>query len=346
MKKIILIFSILFFLLETSVPVFGLELKKNNVPKILLPDNFSEILKEKGAKDSFKKLKKAGTKQQQKSQKKSQKKDRKTSKKAKYHNGDISKNILINEIFPHAKKDDRRQEWIELHNHGKENINLGNWRLDDKEGGSRPYILPDTVTIASREFLVITAPQSKISLGNEHDQVRLFDYQGKKIDDVEYEQAAAGKSYSRTVVTKEDGQKVVQWFFDEQNTPGRANPDLQEMSGSIVGEPVWGNQYIFMFLTSKNERKKIIFQENLVQGPLAKATFTKGTKAKLLVKKAPDARDIFELKQYEILGAKRSGENKNILSAIIIGGVFIIGAITLIVMKLLKFYGEFRKDNL
>ncbi len=332
MKKSVLIFVISFLIGKASLPVCVLARAEDNISRVLLPDNFSELLlEEKNANQNAKNIKKM-VKNQEKNNKKN---GRKNSKKEKYHNGNLSKDILINEIFPHAKKNDRRSEWIELYNNGKENVNLGNWRLDDSEGGSKPYVFPDTITIKPGSFLVIAAPQSKIALNNEHDQVRLFDYMGKEIDHVEYEQAAAGKSYVRTIVTKEDGQKSVQWFFDDENTPGKPNPDLQEVRGSIVNEPVWGDQYMFIFLTSKNEQKNIIFHENLIQGPLAKTTFIKGVKAKLLVKKTQKP-DTFELKQYEIFADQKPSEkNKNILGKIIISGIFIIGAIVWGVRKFL-----------
>ncbi len=308
----------------------------------LPPDNFSTLLQEeKSAANNSKKIKKATQTQRQNGKKNSNK----ASKKAKYRNGNLSDKILINEIFPHAKKDDRRSEWIELYNKGQDNVNLGNWRLDDAEGDSKPYFFPNTVTIPAGGFLVIMAKQSKISLSNERDTVRLFDYQGKKIDDVEYQQAPAGKSYSRTIVAKEDGQKIIQWLFDEENTPGKANPDMQEISGVIASEPVWGNQYTFVFLTSKNKQINIIFHESLIQGPLAKATFLNGTRAKLLVKKAPNAHDAFELKQYEILDVQKQGvKNKNIMGAAIVAGIFAIGGLIFASMKLVKYHGGMKKD--
>ena len=120
----------------------------------------------------------------------------------KYSDGDLSENIVISEIFPRAAKDDRNNEWIELTNTGDKEVNLGNWQLDDMEGGSKPYALPDTLTIAPQSSVVIKATESKLSLSNTKDQVRLFDHTGALLQTVEFEEAPKEQSYSRITVTR------------------------------------------------------------------------------------------------------------------------------------------------
>ena len=78
---------------------------------------------------------------------------------------------------------------------------------------------------------------------------------------------------------------------------------------------------------------------------MAKATFLNGTRAKLLVKKAPNAHDAFELKQYEILDVQKQGvKNKNIMGAAIVAGIFAIGGLIFASMKLVKYHGGMKKD--
>ena len=207
----------------------------------------------------------------------------KKSKKITYKNGDISNNIIINEIFPRAKKDDRNNEWIELYNTGSRDIKLGNWQLDDNEGGSKPYKFSDKIIIKAGGFLVVSAKQSKLSLGNEKDTVRLFDYKSKLIDSVEYNQAPIQKSYLRAMIHKEEGVNEQQWLFDEHLTPGEKNPEYYEINGTVKKEPVFEEKHYFIFENLAKKEIKITFSEGLIPGPLAKVTFVKDTKAKLLI---------------------------------------------------------------
>jgi len=262
-----------------------------------------------------------------------------TSKKT-YKNGDLSNEVMISEIFPHAETDDRTNEWIELTNTSDNDVNLGNWQLDDLEGGSKPYIIPDTITIQAHTALVIKAPDSKLSLSNTKDQARLFDPEGKLLQTVDFEEAPKNQSYAAITIQKEDGTTEQQWLWETTPTPGQINPDYHEITGTVSQNPQFGNQYSFDIKDAKNQNYTILFNEALIAGPMAQATFQVGTPIKVtgilsngteesestqelegqLTQQRPNPQSQSEqnstgykllLKKYEVLGAAQTPQSSN-----------------------------------
>ncbi len=205
-----------------------------------------------------------------------------STKNKKYKTGDVSSDIIISEILPHPSKDQRNNEWIELTNTGDTTVNLGNWQLDDSDGGSKPYTLPDTLKIQPGNAVIIGSHDSKLSLGDSKDQVRLFDPTGKLLQTVDYDEAPKDQSYAWITVDKEDGSMEQQWLWENTPTPGVPNPPYKEMTGTIVQDPEFADTYHFILQTSGGAQHTVLFSESLIAGPLAKATFTKGTQIKIL----------------------------------------------------------------
>lgn len=140
-----------------------------------------------------------------------------------YSNGTLSDNIVLSEILPNPEGSDTDTEWIEIYNMGTENVNLGNWSLDDEEGGSTHYIFPAGTTIEAQDFLVIYRIDSKISLNNDTDQVRLFDFEGTLKDSVTYESSPEGQSYARIELAEDEiaqtstntREKFISWLIPQ-----------------------------------------------------------------------------------------------------------------------------------
>ncbi|MBU1167880.1 lamin tail domain-containing protein, partial [Patescibacteria group bacterium] len=130
--------------------------------------------------------------------------------------GPFSKEIVITEILPDPKGQEGTDEWVELYNQGTQDINLSYWQLDDKEGGSSPFIFPKDKVIKAKSYLVLKSEETRLSLSNNGDQVRLF-FPDKgvtaKIDFAKSPQE--GASYS----VDEHGD----WKWTAKPTPGSAN---------------------------------------------------------------------------------------------------------------------------
>lgn len=104
--------------------------------------------------------------------------------------------IRLSEILPNPDGTDTGNEWVELVNTSGEETFLCGLLLDDGEGGSSPYTIPEQY-LSPGAFLVISDAMSGISLGNTADAVRVFTTEGALIDTITYTSAPSGKSFSK-----------------------------------------------------------------------------------------------------------------------------------------------------
>ena len=234
---------------------------------------------------------------------------------------------------PNPEGTDTKKEWVELYNEAEENINLGNWTLDDSEDGSKPYKIPDSVTIKAKETVLIESKNSKLSLGNKEDSIRLFNFNGELVDEVSYEESPSGQSYSLIKTTKEDGTISDTWIWTAEKSPNTKNPTFQEFTAEITSEPKFEEAYSFEVKDKNDQTKTIIFNEELIAGPLAKATFTVGSKILLTVEETEENK--YQLKKYEILtqGKEDSTLPNFIIPSIIVAIILISGIGFFIVYK-------------
>ena len=123
--------------------------------------------------------------------------------------------IHINEFLPNAKESDAQSEWIELWNEENFTADISGWTLDDTDGGSPPYIIPQGTTVAQRSYIVFTRPTTGIALNNDVDVVRLIAPDGRIVEAVSYEKPPQGASSNRTA------QGAFVW--SQKPTPGAAN---------------------------------------------------------------------------------------------------------------------------
>ena len=119
------------------------------------------------------------------------------------------KTIEIYEFLPNPKGADTNAEWIKIYNYGDKTISLTNWYLDDIEGGSTPYSLKG-LSIEPKQELIISNADSKISLNNSNEKVRLL-YFDKIIEELEYEVAKEGvifQKYMGTIIEFDPSNKT------------------------------------------------------------------------------------------------------------------------------------------
>lgn len=122
--------------------------------------------------------------------------------------------VVVNEALPNPEGSDEG-EWIELLNLGNTEIDLSDWKLDDDEGGSRPYKIPPGTVIGPNEFLVFKKEKTKLALNNTYDAVRLLDPDGEIVFETSYDEVPEGATWARD----ERGT----WSWTQTLTPGRAN---------------------------------------------------------------------------------------------------------------------------
>ncbi|OIO06977.1 hypothetical protein CO115_03545 [Candidatus Falkowbacteria bacterium CG_4_9_14_3_um_filter_36_9] len=128
-------------------------------------------------------------------------------------------NIIINEIFPNPVGEDNppagQGEFIELYNKGEVAVNLLNWQVDDSEGGSSAYVFNSDNFLSGGSYFLLNRNDSKITLNNTSDSVRLFNNSGELVDAVEYAEVYEGESYARGANEK--------WFWTPVITPKEKN---------------------------------------------------------------------------------------------------------------------------
>lgn len=262
-----------------------------------------------------------------------------TKAKTSFHNGTLSNELVINEIFPSPQEG---EEWIELWNKGKTKINLGNWQLDDSDGGSKPYVFSDKISIEPNELYVVKKTESKLNLNNTKDEVRLFNWKNQIIDQVSYEETHKNESLTKTTII--GAETIETWLWDKQPTPGSPNPTMHQLNGTIAEEPNFEElPYSFILKNDRYSSLKITFNENIIAAPLAKASFTNGAELNVTVTFESKTNDgtnqeiptKASLKKFEVISQKNGQENtKNTINywfglviIIIIGGFAATGVI-------------------
>ncbi len=124
----------------------------------------------------------------------------------------ISDAIMISEFLPNPAGSDK-EEWIELYNSGSEVVSLAGWKLDDSDGGSKPFTFPDGTEIKAAEYQIWSKAATKLSLNNSDDSVRLLAPDGQVITDVDYKETKEGQSYEYSFDDEE-------WRWQPNSTPG------------------------------------------------------------------------------------------------------------------------------
>ncbi len=126
---------------------------------------------------------------------------------------DYSKNILITELLPNPEGPDAEEEYIELANFDKNEINLLGWELTD----TKTYFeITEPLLLAPGEYISFNRTDTKIALNNSAEQVYLVDPAEKMISGVSYTKAKEGKSWSRIGQTDN-------WSWSDVITPEREN---------------------------------------------------------------------------------------------------------------------------
>jgi len=136
--------------------------------------------------------------------------------------------LFISEFIPNPEGSDE-YEWIELYNNSNEDINLLGWQIDDQEGGSNPYIFKEDTIIKTKDFLILNRSETKITLNNKNDFVRILNPLGDVWQETDYNNILEGESYSWDFNNNE-------WFINDTPTPGENNIFIptEEIIWSII----------------------------------------------------------------------------------------------------------------
>ncbi|MBT4209696.1 MAG: PKD domain-containing protein [Candidatus Komeilibacteria bacterium] len=161
--------------------------------------------------------------------------------------------LIISEFIPNPEGSDDN-EWIELYNATDRDINLYAWQLDDQDGGSKPYQFSTSTIILTKKYLLLNRKDTKITLNNSSDSVRLLDHEDNIYQEITYEKIPEGKSYAWDSENNE-------WTINEPS-PGIENIFVQNAIQD-QGVEVENSKIIYGVAEVKDLDKN---QEIIVQG--------------------------------------------------------------------------------
>ncbi len=113
--------------------------------------------------------------------------------------GSCQNTILVNEIIINPEDSNADYEFVELYNQMDIEKDISGWILEDSQGKTTKFTLPANTRIASHGFLTLYRPQTKITLNNSGDGIKLSDATGQICDASPHNSGAADEdmSYSR-----------------------------------------------------------------------------------------------------------------------------------------------------
>lgn len=169
--------------------------------------------------------------------------------------------IVINEILPSPEGPDEKDEWIEIFNQNNFEVDVSNWEITDIAGKTETYAFPQITKIPGRGFLVLSRPESKITLNNDEDGLLLIQPNGNILDNVNYQKALRGQSYnkaesnwvwspvltpaSKNILTQPEIKKEVE---EKSETETQKPKDLPETKSQLasIGEQIPKSSKIFL----------------------------------------------------------------------------------------------------
>ncbi|MCK4520799.1 lamin tail domain-containing protein [Candidatus Parcubacteria bacterium] len=122
--------------------------------------------------------------------------------------------IVINEVLPSPEGPDAENEWIEIFNKNNFDVDISKWKISDTIGKVKEYIFPIGTKISGKGFLVLERPETKITLNNNSDGLKIFNPNKEIVDEVSFEKAILGQSYNKFEFN---------WQWSENLTPGSIN---------------------------------------------------------------------------------------------------------------------------
>lgn len=127
---------------------------------------------------------------------------------------DSAQHIQISEFLPNPVGSEDA-EFIELYNPLSSPVDISYLKLDDEEGGSRTYTIPEGTLLGGLSYASFSRTETGIALNNTGDSVRLLYPDGSIISSVTYESVIEGASYVKDSFDS--------WIQTQSPTPGIKN---------------------------------------------------------------------------------------------------------------------------
>lgn len=160
--------------------------------------------------------------------------------------------LNINEFIPNPDGSDEENEWIEIYNAGETEVNLSGWKL--KDASEKEFNFTNE-KIDSKGYLVLTRPQTKITINNDTETLSLISPKGDVVSQIQYSGGSqGGSSFAR--YAKND------WRWTNLLTPGKVNEFSQEnKKGAVLGSEADISPSPFSSSTPLSAEKTSSFQK-------------------------------------------------------------------------------------
>lgn len=154
--------------------------------------------------------------------------------------------LLISEILPDPLETDYENEFIELYNSDKNEIDLSLFSLENKNG--QKFSLP-TLVLPANSFITFYRKDTGLVLNNKNETVKLINQKNDQtLQSVTYKNAPLNSSYNLEIATSTIGKN---WTWEKNLTPGAINKITPINQGPIIdwqlpeqalrGQVVWGD---------------------------------------------------------------------------------------------------------
>jgi len=121
--------------------------------------------------------------------------------------------IYLSEILANPKKDEQRNEYIEIVNREDKAVDMFGWVIRDASKTGK-FIFRDHILIEPQKFLALYRPEIKLALNNSAEAVYLFNPAGNLTSSVSWQKTTDNISYNY------DGKH---WHWSKFLTPGKKN---------------------------------------------------------------------------------------------------------------------------
>lgn len=106
--------------------------------------------------------------------------------------------VVVSEALPNPVGSDSTGEFLELFNTNSVAVDLSGSKLDDADGGSTPYTIPDGMSIQGGGYLSFSRSETGLALNNEGDRARLLAADGSLVSELVFEASPAeGAAWAR-----------------------------------------------------------------------------------------------------------------------------------------------------
>jgi len=168
----------------------------------------------------------------------------------------LSKSLIITEVFPNPKGNDKNNEWIEIYNPTSQSIDLKDYTISSSSDKTK---IKEKTIIENRQLLVL--PDKIIpTLKNTSEKLTILSPENFEIDKIEYSESKENLSLSR--INTLENNKIIQKIYWTDTSPGSKNPQFEKAYIKLKSGILIEKTPYIIAKKSDNKIVKILLDEN------------------------------------------------------------------------------------